>query len=205
MSLINDALKRTQDAQQQNLPPAGGPNFRPAEPKPENAGSGARTLLFIMVFAVVLGNFLLWIAFKDRNAEKAPVAANAPVQIEPAPAPQPAPAPVAVATPVAPEPAPSTVATAAEVAVAAPNVEEIAPVEVTTNAPEPAPTVVFAQPERPSVLRLQSIIWSSRPSAMISGKFLYVGDNIQGHRVIAINQETVTLVGDGQTNVLSLP
>jgi hypothetical protein len=55
------------------------------------------------------------------------------------------------------------------------------------------------------VLRLQSIIYGSRPSAMIGGKFLVVGDTIQGHKVIAIDRDTVTLMGEGKTNVLSLP
>ena len=40
---------------------------------------------------------------------------------------------------------------------------------------------------------------------MVSGKFLFIGDKVQGFRVTAINQETVTLVGNNQTNVLSLP
>ena len=74
-----------------------------------------------------------------------------------------------------------------------------------TNDPAPQPRVVFAEPPKPAVLRLQSIIYGSRPSAMIAGKFLFVGDSIQGHQVIAIDKETVTLVGDGQTNILSLP
>jgi len=64
---------------------------------------------------------------------------------------------------------------------------------------------VFTEPERPMVLRLQSIIYGSRSSAMIGGKFLVVGDTIQGHKVIAIDRDTVTLVGGGKTNVLSLP
>jgi hypothetical protein len=65
--------------------------------------------------------------------------------------------------------------------------------------------MVFAEPPKPTVLRLQSIIYGTRPSAMIAGKFLFVGDSIQGHKVIAIDKETVTLAGNGQTNVLRLP
>ena len=64
---------------------------------------------------------------------------------------------------------------------------------------------MFVDPPKPKVLRLQSIMFGARPSAMIAGKFLFVGDSIQGHRVIAIDKGTVTLVGQGQTNVLSLP
>ena len=54
-------------------------------------------------------------------------------------------------------------------------------------------------------MKLQSIINSSRPSAMISGKFLFIGDKFRGYKVTAIDQESVTLIGNGETNVLSLP
>jgi len=206
MSLINEALKRTQGAQQQTLPPAGGPAFRPAEPVAAKGGSGARTLLFIMVFAVVVGNILLWIAFSDREARKAATLESPTVAAEiastPAPAPQPAAAPVAPA--VVPQTASVAPVAAPEVPVVVPAAEDITSAVVATTAPGPAPTVVFAEPPPPSVLRLQSIIYGSRPSAMIGGKFLFVGDRIQGHQVIAIDKQSVTLVGDGQTNTLSL-
>jgi len=177
MRLINDALKRTKDVQQQTAPAASGPALRPAEPAQSKAGSGARTLLFIMVLAVVLGNFLLFI-------------------------PEPAVESAAV-HPVAPAPpgGPPVVLEAAAAAVG----DGVSAGAGSTNDPAPQPRVVFAEPPKPAVLRLQSIIYGSRPSAMIAGKFLFVGDSIQGHQVIAIDKETVTLVGDGQTNILSLP
>jgi hypothetical protein len=40
---------------------------------------------------------------------------------------------------------------------------------------------------------------------MISGKTLFVGDKLGDLRVVAIDKESATLVGGGQTNVLSLP
>jgi hypothetical protein len=59
---------------------------------------------------------------------------------------------------------------------------------------------------KPAPLKLQSIIYNpARPSAMIGGKFLFLGDHIQGFRLVAIREDSVTLVGDGQTNVLTLP
>jgi len=39
---------------------------------------------------------------------------------------------------------------------------------------------------------------------MINGKTLFVGDKLGEWHVRAIDQESVTLVGAGQTNVLSL-
>ena len=207
MSLINDALQRTQDVQQQTAPTASGPALRPADPAQAKAASGARTLLFIMVAAVILGNFLLWMAFKDRDEQKPGAPAAAPVQAQAAPAPAVAPEP-----PVEPVPTQAAVASPLtepesnpEAATVATLVQEAPTSAVATNTPEPESKVVFVEPPKPTVLRLQSIIYGSRPSAMIAGKFLFIGDSIQGHKVIAIDRETVTLVGEGQTNVLSLP
>lgn len=195
MSLINDALKRTKDVQQQTPPAAEGPALRPVTPEEEKKAGSAKTFLFIMVVAVIAGNVLLWLAFSENPTEKrtasvADAVAASPVESTPV-----------AETPktTAPEPAPaaSTPATAP-----GPAVE---PSILSTNVPEPAPKVVFTEPERPMVLRLQSIIYGSRSSAMIGGKFLVVGDTIQGHKVIAIDRDTVTLMGEGKTNVLSLP
>lgn len=206
MSLINDALKRTKDVQQQTAPAASGPALRPAEPAQSKAGSGARTLLFIMVLAVVLGNFLLWMAFKDRDQQRSDASATRPVHARessvPLVTPEPAVEPAAVHSVAPPPPGGPPVFLEAAAAAVGHGVSAGAG---STNDPAPQPRVVFAEPPKPAVLRLQSIIYGSRPSAMIAGKFLFVGDSIQGHQVIAIDKETVTLVGDGQTNILSLP
>lgn len=206
MSLINDALKRTKDVQQQTPAAASGPALRPVDPAEAKAGGGAKTLLFIMVLAVILGNFLLWMAFKDRGEQKptVPATERGVAAAVPSVPPEVAVEPATTSVPaVPPEPAP--IATP-PVEATAPAIEEPAISEVATNAPEPKPAVVFADPPKPTVLRLQSIIYSStRPSAMIGGKFLHLGDRIQGHQVVAIDKNTVTLVGEGQTNVLSLP
>ena len=70
-------------------------------------------------------------------------------------------------------------------------------------APTPAPAVVKPVPF-PS-LRLQSIFYRpSNPSVMISGRTLYLNDEIQGVTVAAIDPSSVTLVLSGQTNVLTL-
>jgi hypothetical protein len=44
----------------------------------------------------------------------------------------------------------------------------------------------------------------TRPSAMISGRLLFVGDKAGEFRVTAISQDSATLVGGGQTNLLKL-
>jgi hypothetical protein len=69
-----------------------------------------------------------------------------------------------------------------------------------------APAMTPPPPPKPAPLRLQAIVFNpSRPSAMVSGKTLFIGDKLGEFRVVAIDQESATLVGGGQTNVLSLP
>ena len=78
--------------------------------------------------------------------------------------------------------------------------QEVEPVRAGTN----SPAIVEAAP-KPAPLRLQAIFWSpTRPSAMIGGKTRFVGDKLGEYRVVAIDQESATLAGAGQTNVLSL-
>jgi hypothetical protein len=60
-------------------------------------------------------------------------------------------------------------------------------------------------PATPAPLRLQAIIFNPRrPSAMISGKTLFIGDKLGDLRVAAISKESAILVGAGKTNVLTL-
>lgn len=198
MSLINDALKRTKDAQQQNPPPPSGPPLKPADPAEAKTASNAKTLLYIMVACVVFGNALLFFAMsgkKSKPAETTNTAAPAPVA-----APATNPAPMAV-VPSAPAPPSAVIENVKREAATA----AVVPPVVATNPPVEQPVAPPETP-KPAPLRLQSIIFNaSRSSAMISGKFVLVGDKVQGYRVTAIDQETVTLVGNGQTNVLSLP
>ena len=54
-------------------------------------------------------------------------------------------------------------------------------------------------------LRLQAIVFNpKRPSALISGKTVFVGDKVGNSRVVAIDQESATIAGAGKTNVLTL-
>jgi type IV secretory pathway VirB10-like protein len=202
MSLINDALKRARTAQQESAPSADGPALQPVHtPPPANVGA-SKMLFYVLIGCVIIGNLFLFLYASKRDDKK-----PEPVQVEAreltaAPVVTPAPSTTTVApTPVAPvEPAPSVPAVVATIPPVEPTVEP-APTTVTN---EPPP-VVFVTPQ-PVPLRLQSVVMNAaRPSAMISGKFLFVGDRIQGYRVTAISQESVTLVGNGQTNVLVLP
>ena len=204
MSLINDALKRAKEAQQQNTPQAAGPALKPVDAATAKSASNSKSLLYIMVACVVFGNALLFFAIKDRGAKTTvtPPSQNA-TATAPATAPvaNPAPAltPVVAATP--------TITTAPVPAVIASPVPVAAPVVEATNAAAALPVVAIApEPPKPAPLKLQGIIYNpAKPSAMVGGKFLLIGESVQGFRVTAIDQQTVTLIGNGQTNVLSLP
>ena len=200
MSLINDALKRAKEAHESLPPPpptAAVPQFRPVEPAEHQPGIGPGVMLLgALCLLLLLGLMISWV-WVQRNGSKAPGNTPAPVPAEtaktvPAPVPAPAPAPTVAATPAPAPVVPS---------------EPIAPARAVVTPPEPA-VVVPVEPPAPvkPALRLQGIAYSPvRPAAMISGKTLFIGDKTGEWRVVAIDQESATLVSAGQTNILTLP
>jgi len=200
MSLINDALRQARQAQPANAAAADGPALTPVEPAQRSGGSG---LVLPMIIAVVLAMAvaLLWIYFRS-GGDVLMVRANAhsqtPVEVV-APKPQ-APAPVVV-----PASIPAVTPTAvAPVNAAAANTNSI---PVVTN--EPAAVVpIAAEPPKSlaPVYRLQSIFFRAKnPSAVINGKTLFLGSRVGDAHVVAIDQESATIVTSaGQTNVLLL-
>jgi len=91
---------------------------------------------------------------------------------------------------------------------------------VVARAPEPAPKPIVAvtptatnvpilvppQARPAPAYKLQGIYWRpTRPSAVVNGKTVYVGDRVEKARVTAIEQDSVTLNVDGATKVLELP
>jgi hypothetical protein len=190
MSLINDALRRAKEAQQNAPPPAGpGPSFRPVESAEHHHPRVAGTLPAVFAIFALIALFLAWhfshagVRARDNGASAQPASsAAAPAQVQ---APD-----VAKAPPALTNEAPAS------------------PIAVTKPA-EPAATNATVGPEavapKPAPLRLQAILYHPRhPSAVVSGKTLFVGDKIGELRLIALDKESVTLVGGGHTNVLSL-
>ena len=205
MSLINDALKRAKEAQQQAPPPPPSDlQFRPVEPAQQNARRGLGLLLPAALAVVALLTLLFiwhWAQKRDStrptevNARTARVARATPA---PQPLPVAAPAPASVPSPVT-----DAAATVAADAASAPTDAPVANPEESeaTN----APAMTAPPPPKPAPLRLQAIVFNPRrPSAMISGKTLFIGDKLGDLRVVAIDQDSATLAGAGQTNVLSL-
>lgn len=179
MSLINDALKRAQDAQQRS--PAPGPQFRPAEPAPapkHGIGLMVPVIIAVLVFATLV---FIWQS-RQKTAARELLPATKPLTPPPEHA---TPAPVQVAATSVPA----------------------APIKPAPASPTPTPAPAPAAPVAPPVpeLKLQAIIFSpTHPTAMISGKTVRIGDKIRTFRVSAITETSTTLVSATETNVMTL-
>jgi|SRR6266568_1094692 len=213
MSLINDALKRARQAQQQVPPPLSpGLQFRPVEPAQQPKRGPGLILPAALAAGALLVFFLAWHWLQNIGPTPG-LQAQRQTAVAPSPAPtrqngpsaaQHVPA-VAVEPNVAPAPAPVTGAPKA--AATTPPASQPAPLDfvqpITTTKP---PAVIEAAAPKPAPLRLQGIVFQpAHPSAMISGKTLFIGDKLGELRVVAIDPQSATLVGLGQTNVLTLP
>jgi len=198
MSLINDALKQARQAQPANPAPAHGPPLTPVEPVHRPGGS---TLALPMLIAVVLAMAvaLLWIYFRTGGSVLMVRASSQPQPSTEVAKPQPPASSLAAIPTIAPAATPPVVAPVNAVA-------------MNTNAPaasEPAINVpAVAEPPKPlpPVFRLQSIFFRAKnPSAVINGKTLFLGSRVGDARIIAIDQESATIVTSaGKTNVLLL-
>jgi hypothetical protein len=199
MSLINEALKRAKEAQN-TAAPAPSLEFRPVDPAAANHRNQRLMLLVTMGVVVLLAILLIWQMSQTSRSSRQASAAERPVRNAPIAAKVDAPAPVVLTRDEAPAPKQAAQPEAAAVSSALPEVSKVAVSEpqVSTPAPEIVP------PPKPAP-RLQSIIYNpNRPSAMINGKFVLVGDKFGEWRVTRIDQDSATLVGNGLTNVLVL-
>jgi hypothetical protein len=178
MSLVNDALRRAQDAQKKSqVTPAPGPQFRPAEPVASHK-RGVGMMVPILIAVIAVGALILILQSRQKTEARQPM-------------PEPKPAAPVVA-------APETKPVVQSMAATAP--AQAAPVAVVEK-PAPAPVVSAPAP----ALKLQAIFFvPGHSSAMVSGKTVHVGDNFKGFRVAAITQTSATLVSATQTNVMTL-
>jgi len=175
MSLINDALKRAKQAQEQGSPESPKVQFRPVEAARQPVKKNHTTIWIAVVIMVglIIGFVFRQLTRENKNSTPKEVKAREIVPANPIPQ-ETAPAP----KPVTPAPA-------------------IQDKSATVHADAPSE----ARPPE----KLQAIVFDpKRPSAIISGKSVFVGDKIGDLRVVAITQESVTLVGGGQTNLLVL-
>jgi hypothetical protein len=219
MSLINDALKRAKQAHAHRpAPTASGPPLQPVEGSGASGGPTVGLWLAVALAVVFLAGWLFreWRAQTERvtaradtqKATPAPrvVAQTPPVEPKPAPppsvAPTPAVAPSAPPQPNASAPAPAVEVTPAPAAqISSPPVAQ--PIIVKEEVP-PAPPPPPAKPAFPA-LKLQGIFFSrTKPSALISGQTLFLGDAIEGARVKAIEADKVIVEFQGESRTLNL-
>lgn len=210
MSLINDALRRAKQVQREAAPPAASDTqFRTIDPAAQSARHGVGLLLPALLAAMgLLAMLLFWelshpgTSLASRSpltvSARSPMSSNADTLVE-AP---PAKAEVQAAAVDSPKPVPAGSADAAGSGPSG-NSNLVA-------AAEPADTnrAAASEPARepaPVPLKLQGIVFNpKRPSALINGRVIFLGDRIREYRVAAIHRDEVMLVGAGQTNVLSL-
>lgn len=218
MSLINDALRRARQAQQDSPPvdPTPVAQLRPVEPAPRPPRRGPGLLLPISLgLTAVLALLLLW-QLSTRGPGRGSLPATAPLNVAARPlAPEPAAAveiPVAAPVSAAADRTAQAGATTAEAPIhSAEHVNPSAATNLAVSAATtnlsgetPAPSTPPAEPA-PAPLKLQGIVYNPRrPSAMINGRIVFVGDRIRDLRVAAIHAGEVVLMGAGRTNLLSL-
>lgn len=187
MSLINDALKRAKQTQQDNPPATPALEFRAAEPgQKENRRTTLLIVGLSLVVVLILGlaGLLVWYVTQSK------------------PTPLPVTARVADA-PLPPLQQNATTSPTPTVSSKQPNEYIERPDDENTNT---VPVVAaIAAAIQPVAIKLQGIYFNpSSPSAIVNGRTLYLGDRVNGFRLIAISPVAVTLVSATETNVLSL-
>jgi len=220
MSLINEALKRAKAAQRR-VPEAAatGPPLHPVEavvPARPGLGLALPGLLALLSLLVLL---CVWELAQRSARARAPESqaqiadADGPhrsaVSSLAAPRNEPAVPPAIAPAPTIPPPSPGGVKPVAEPTPAdPPSAPNVASAVVQAPPPVPPPSTGPASESsapKTEPLRLQGVVFNPRkPSAVINGHTLFLGDRIANFRVVAIRPTTAILVGAGQTNVLSL-
>lgn len=173
-----------------------------------------RRWVYAGVAAGILFLLALWLRIQPTLDESAPVYARTPAT-SPAPAVVSSTPPTETAPPAAPEVTPATAVPEATPATSASSVPEpvipepepeptpaIASQATVTNIPAPS---LLPKQSAPPDFRLNGIIYTvARPSAILNGETVHVGDELSGATVISIRQSDVTLQINGLLKTYSL-
>ena len=219
MSLVNDALKRAKEAQLQVAPPPPSQmQFQPVEPGQQGRPRLGTIPLASLAVAALLALVLIWQwAQGHRFTEPREARAVTRAAAQPAANPQSVAAAAAPTTPKAaddpglplrPESRTTQATGVVDTLAAIDSATSTSPAVAKEQESEATNSLAIAAPSQPksAPLRLQAIVFNpKRPSAMISGKTVFIGDKLGDARVVAIDQDSATLVSAGKTNLLSLP
>jgi len=212
MSLINDALKRAKQAQQQN--PFGGQPTVPLQPVDyaRRPNYFLRSLVALLtVVTLACSGWFFWKWWSSRGERRSVVVsvndskAESAAQSNARPQSSPGKSAIQVSTNIVVRTNVAVTSRLEADARSAPTSESIS----TSQSGAAAPTLaaVPAAPVSPFAdLKLRSIIYrEDKPAAVINGDMLYVGDEIRGARVVRIERNSVTIERKGETNELRLP
>jgi len=200
MSLINDALKRVSKPGNAPVPPAGGPMV-PAEPPPPDYGKLLLSIFVLIVLVLAAGTFFWWKG-KSETAQK--------TETNPSLA-------TTITTPLNQTKSltdklgrQNTEDAAVADSISAPSKN---PVQAASNAATKSPVVVSTQavvaavpvgPKFPE-LKLGAIYFRLRgPTAVINGKTVNLGDEIDGVKVTQIQRTSVEIEFHGQKKTLTM-
>ena len=179
MNATNEAINQTKEVRLSHPPPPPNPlrEARKAAATQEEEPANAGLSLPSFVYMALLITFLLLgiVFLRLVNRRMQVRAATAPAST------------TAVAAPVVQHPShtPSTSTPSA-------------------TATDPNATLVVAPPTPPP-LRLQAVFYSpTKPSAIVSGSSVGIGDKVREYHVTAIGKDSVTLTGAFDTKVLKL-
>jgi len=191
MSLINDALKKAKQAPKVAPPPS---RFRTAAHHESHHGSAVLLTAGLAIFAAGLGAALMWFGVKARE----PVIVHAAVKsVE-----QAAPNSSSALDMLSAAPSSSTSVPTKDSGLLPVHTETAA---LNSDAVEMASPSIPVETAPPVWPKLQGIFYATRnPSAVLNGKSVFIGGRVGEFVVAAIERQSVTVVGAGLTNVLSL-
>ena len=180
MSLINDALKQTKQAQQQS-PSPNPPPLSPVESdSPEGIGWVALGIVVLLLAAAGI--------FVGVSLSKSTLV-------------------VARAMPAKTHLVPFNVPVTQQVQSAG-SLTQTENAAVTSSATSGKPfssNPAAIVSSKPPELKLQGILFAAiRPCAIVSGRTVFAGDRINGFRVTMISKDSITLRSESETKVLSL-
>jgi hypothetical protein len=196
MSLVNDALKKARKAQPAGASSADGPDLLPVDAGAGGRGGSIFTLPFIIALMLVLAGVLIWAWYRAGKGELVVRGSTSAATVSVAPK---ASEPTKIV-------APKVAATKMETAI--PGTMAASTPAMVASADGGSTNVLAAEAPKPLavVYKLEGIFYSAKkPTAVINGDLVSVGSRVEAGRVVAIDEESATVVTEtGETNLLVL-